>query len=95
MNSTQGAWSGEGSTTAGINHKPCHPRRAEGREWDRLRDENRQLREIFDTATEEFTRLRGQVRMLEDELAKERAKSKAFGAECARLEKEREKAQAR
>ena len=94
-NSNQGSWPGEGNTLAVTNHKPCHPVRAEGGEGDRLREENRQLREIFDTATEEFTRLRGQVRMLEDELARERAKSKALNAECVRLEKEREKAQAR
>ncbi|MEI6789275.1 MAG: transposase [bacterium] len=78
-----------------MNDKSCQPVRADGADRDQLRDENRQLREIFDTAAEEFTKLRGQVRMLEDELAREKAKSKALNAECARLEKEREKAQAR
>ena len=53
------------------------------------------MREIFDTATAEFTGLRSQVRSLEDELGRERRKSTSLAADCARLEKALERAQAR
>ena len=64
-------------------------------ELGKLRDENRQLREVFTTATGEFARLRGQVRSLEDDLARERRRADSFEARYARLEKELEKSQAR
>ena len=69
-----------------------HARRDEP---DRLRDENRRLREVFTTATGEFARLCGQVRSLEDELARERRRAGFFEAQCGRLEKELEKSEAR
>ena len=69
--------------------------RARGDEPDRLREENQQPREVFTTATEQFERLRGQVRNLEDELGGERRRARVFETECGRLEKELEKTQAR
>jgi len=68
---------------------------AGGDELSRLRGENRQLREVFATATAEFERLRGQVRSLEDDLGAARRKADSFEAQCGRLEKELEKSQAR
>ena len=69
--------------------------RARGDEPDRLREENQQLREVFTTATEQFERLRSQVRNLEGELARERRRADFFETQCGRLERELEKSQAR
>jgi len=68
---------------------------ARGDELNRLREESRQLREIFATAAGQFTSLRDQVRGLEDELGRQRRRTGFFEAQCARLEKDLEKSQAR
>ncbi len=62
---------------------------------DRLRRENLQLREIFATATAEFTRLRGENQRLERELGREKERAGSAEAECGRLNHELEKAKAR
>jgi transposase len=75
--------------------KPLSFGRPGGGESDRLLEENRLLRDIFATATAEFETLRGQVRSLEQDLAREREKSTSLAADRARLAKALEKSEAR
>jgi len=94
-NSSPDAWSGDGNTQTILDNKPCHFVRSDGGELDRLRNENLRLREIFDSATLEFTSLHDQIQDLAHELELKRDESKYLAAECAGLKKKLEKSEAR
>ncbi len=64
--------------------------RAENR---RLNDEILQLKQVFNTAAEQFDRMNARLARVETELEKQRAANKQLKTKCAKLEKELRKAQ--
>jgi len=60
----------------------------------RLNDEILQLKQVFNTAAEQFDRMNAQLAKVETELEKQRDANKQLITECGKLEKELRKAQA-